>query len=108
MIQNFNIYTNSKKTEDKHPDYKLVAKLDDKALYFGVAWKKKSDSGSYLSVALDKPREYQKDGQTVKLDGYVIITESEYKKLLNNQKAKIGTTDIDYPENDLDVNPFEF
>ena len=108
MMKNFNIYANNYKKTDAQPDYRLVAKTNDKAFNVGVAWKKTGQNGSYLSVALDKPREYEKDGQTVKLDGYLIISESEYNELLRNQKDKIPGTDIDYPEDDINPEDIPF
>lgn len=98
MIQQFNIYKTKEKRTDKSPDYRLQARDDEKAFNIGVGWRKKSDYGDYLSIVLDKTRTYEKDGETIRVDGFVIIKESEYNSLLSNQKQTAGNTDVEYPD----------
>lgn len=55
MIQNFNIFRNTKKQKDTQPDYLLSAKIGDKFVPIGSAWLNEKDGTKFFSVSLSKP-----------------------------------------------------
>lgn len=53
-MKNFSIFKNNHKKNDKHPDYKLSAKIGDDYVDIGGAWiKKTADGSTFLSVKLN-------------------------------------------------------
>ncbi len=108
MIKQFTISKN-KKAEGKQPQYFMKTKLDDgNTVQIASIWLRDSEQGKFFSGTMKN--EYKKDDGTV-YDGYVIISEKEYKELesLRRQSdpelvamhAKVNT-----PKNDdEDINP---
>lgn len=88
MIKNFIIVAQEAKTENA-PTRRLTTNTrtpeDPYFVDLGVAWVKKNKKGeTFLSCQLENEREYQnKEGQTIKKEGFVILTEKEYKHLKN-------------------------
>ena len=95
MINNFLVLKKDNQGNDNLPSRRLTANIGTKesAIWkdLGVAWLKKNAQGdAFLSVQLEKTRTYQnKDGETVNVDGYVIITEEEYN-FLKNCEARVN------------------
>ena len=56
MFKQFAIFKNTK-TNDKQPDYKLSAKIDDKYVEIGAGWIKDGTKGKFIAVKLSD--EYQ-------------------------------------------------
>ena len=110
MINNFLVLKKDNQGNDNLPSRRLTANTGTKEnpvwKDLGVAWVKKNAQGEpFLSVTLEKDREYtNRDGQTVKVDGYVIITESEYQNLKNCEaRCQFLTSPTDGFENGIDM-----
>ena len=105
MINNFLVLKKDNQGNDNLPSRRLTTNTGTKEnpvwKDLGVAWVKKNAQGEpFLSVTLEKDREYtNRDGQTVKVDGYVIITESEYRKLklAEAKQARMTSPTDGYP-----------
>lgn len=65
--KSFIIKKNTYKTEERHPDYKIIAKEEDGNgevgwKEIGVCWRKTNDKGDvYLSCVESKPREKREE-----------------------------------------------
>jgi len=112
MIQNFTITKLDNKGNEKAPTRSLSTNLGtkEKPLWttIGKGWVKTDVKGNqYVSVQLEKTRQYESDEGVKTVEGYVIVKEKEYNDLVEfykqNFKAKIGNTDVVYP--DEDINP---
>lgn len=114
MIQNFTITKIDNKGNEKAPTRSLSTNLGtkEKPLWttIGKGWVKTDVKGNqYVSVQLEKSREYESEGIVKKVDGYIVVKEKEYNDLVAFYKkhieTKIGNTDVDYPKED--INPEE-
>ena len=112
MIQNFTITKIDNKKNEKAPTRSLSTNLGtkEKPLWttIGKGWVKTDVKGNqYVSVQLEKTRQYESDEGVKTVEGYVIVKEKEYTNLVEfykqNFKTKIGNTDVVYP--DEDINP---
>lgn len=66
-MQNFSIFKNNNKKNEKEPDYKMSGKVGDGFVEIGACWKKTGSSGDYLSCQLSKPYKDRK--------GFVVVEE---------------------------------
>lgn len=51
-MKQFAIFKNTKKENDKQPDYKLSAKIDDVYVEVGAGWIKEGKTGKFIAVKL--------------------------------------------------------
>jgi Protein of unknown function (DUF736). len=56
-IKSFVLLKNQNKKEDKHPDYRISAKIGDKYQDIGAAWIKEKNGNKFLSCQLSNPRD---------------------------------------------------
>ena len=70
----------------KMPTHRLVASDDnyENKTIVGAFWTKENEHGKFLSGELQKESE--------KYDGYVIITEKEYRELKRSNEDKVAST----------------
>lgn len=81
MIQNFIIVAKDQKGNENMPARSLQAKNGSETLYIGVGWIKKNEAGqTFLSCQMSKERTTDANKT---YDGYLIISEKEYKRLKN-------------------------
>jgi len=81
MIKNFTITKQDNQGKDNLPNRKISTKIGDNFIQIGSGWVKNDKNGNpFISGQLKN--EFVKDDGMV-YDGYVIITEREYKHLKN-------------------------
>lgn len=100
MINNFSIFKLKEQKSEKSPTHTISARVGEEYVQIGSAWTKKGNNGVYLSCQLSKP--FTKDSGE-KYDGYVILSDSDYKKLVGNRTSPSE----DFPDGiNLDDQPF--
>lgn len=81
-MQNFNIFKNNHKLEDKHPDYKISGKDGEEFIELGGCWLKEGKNGDkFFSCKLNKPYKDRKGFEIVGLSG-------EEEKLATQEMTK--------------------
>lgn len=94
MLKNISIQKRSTVKTDKHPTHDLVACDEDykNKVMVGSLWTKVAQDAEgkdykFLSGVLQKEKD--------KYEGYVIITEREYRQLKGEVKAELGEVKVD-------------
>jgi hypothetical protein len=59
-----NLFVNTYKKDDKHPDYKGSIRLPDGTLMNIAAWLKKGQKGEFYSLSLSVPKEREQKDYT--------------------------------------------
>lgn len=88
MINNFTIFKQDNQGNEKLPTHTISAKIGDNYAQIGSGWTKVGQKGNFLSCQLNtENRSYTtKDGTTVNLEAYVMITKEEFEFLKNCEK----------------------
>lgn len=92
--KNITIFKKDNGGDEKKPTHDITAntKLPDgtysKSINVGSMWTREGQNGKYLSGMLNNEREYE--GKV--FDGYVLIKESDYKKLLKMAESLLQKT----------------
>ncbi len=75
-IKSFAIFKNQNKKDEKHPDYRISAKIGEKYEDIGAGWIKEGKSGKFVSCKLSDPRDTR--------PGYHVEVELPELKEINN------------------------
>lgn len=88
MINNFTIFKKDAPVGENMPTHTLSAKIGDNYAQIGSGWTKTSSRGNFLSCQLNPENKSftTKEGETVNLEAWVMITKEEYNFLKNCEK----------------------
>jgi hypothetical protein len=97
MIKQFAIFKNTKKENEKQPDYTLSAKLDDVYVQIGAGWIKEGKSGKFIAVKMSD--EFNgKAGFSISMDKSIApdFSKDTSGKVLGQTKPEIVADEIDF------------